>query len=367
MKRKVAIIGTAGLPSRYGGFETLARELVIHLGHHSDLTVYCSRKQYTPTERTSSWQKAKLIYIPLKANGYQSVFYDIYSMIHALFHSEILLVLGISGAIFLPCVRIVSNRKIILNPDGLEWRRKRWNRGIRLFLKVSEWMAIKSAHSIITDNGVIHDYIKQTYNKNSLLIGYGGDHVSSVRKQKDISKRYPFIRQNQGDDSRGYAISVGRIVAENNFDLILEAYNNIMNEDLVIIGNWSSSRYGRKLREEYSIKENIFLLNPVYDQEELDLLRSNASFYIHGHSSGGTNPSLVEAMYLGLPVIAHNNPYNLSTTENQAFYFNNKKDLFELVRNTSTEELNSCGKKLQAIAQKKMKWKDITKEYAKLF
>ena len=219
---------------------------------------------------------------------------------------------------------------------------------------------------MIADNRIIEDYIKDTYGKSSSLIGYGGDHVSPVAIRGSDPVKYPFMRIKTGSGLSEYAISVGRIVPENNYEIVLEAYRHLPEKNLVVIGNWGSSRYGKKLKNKFHRFRNIFLLDPVYDQQELDMLRSNASLYIHGHSSGGTNPSLVEAMYLGLPVIAHNNPYNLCTTENQAYYFNDKKDLIEILANISHEDLKTCGTRLQVIAHEKMRWGEIALGYADL-
>ncbi len=366
MDRKVAIIGTAGLPARYGGFETLVRELVNHLGQHYNITVYCSRSLYKPAERSKCSGKANLVYIPFNANGYQSVIYDLLSLIHALPRTDVFLILGVSGAVFLPLIKRFTHRKIIVHTDGLEWKRERWNRPIKFFLKLSEKLAVKSAHTLIADNPAIEDYLQRRYKKSPALIGYGGDHVLSVSAEENDPERYPFMRNMSGEASRGYAISVGRIVPENNYEMILEAFSEIPDKNIVIVGNWKSSRHGKRMRNRFQKYSNIFLMDPIYDQQELDRLRSNASLYIHGHSSGGTNPALVEAMYLGLPVLAHNNPFNISTTENRAFYFSEKTDLKKLLRDTSPEAFRSCGKQLQAIAHEKMRWEDVAEGYAGL-
>lgn len=365
--REVAIIGAAGLPARYGGFETLVRELVNHLGQDFQITVYCSRALFKPAERRKRRGNAHLVYIPLKANGFQSIFYDLFSLSHALFRAEAFLVLGVSGAMFLPLIRAFTNRRIIVHPDGFEWHRIRWNRAIRLFLRLSERMAVKSAHHVIADNPVIEDYLKRQYGISPVLIGYGGDHVMRIIPEEKDRMEYPFLKHMGSEPSGEYALCVGRIVPENNHEMILEAYRDMPDKMIVIIGNWRSGRHGKRLHQKFQDCSNIYLLDPIYEQHELDRLRSNASLYIHGHSCGGTNPALVEAMYLGLPVIAHNNPFNISTTVNQAFYFKEKNDLKKLVKETSPEAFRSCGKKLQAIAHEKMKWKDVAGEYAGLF
>lgn len=366
MNRKVAIIGTAGLPARYGGFETLVRELVNHLDQDFQITVYCSKNLYKPAERDKQWKNVRLVYIPFKANGYQSVLYDLISLCHALRHSEVFLILGVSGAIFLPLIRRFTSRRIMVHTDGLEWKRERWKSAIRFFLKLSEQMAVKSAHQLIADNAAIEEYLKQRYGKSPVFIGYGGDHVLSAAAEEHDQKKYPFLKQINNKSCSGYTISVGRIVPENNYELILEAFSEMPDVPTVLVGNWGSSRYGKRLHWKYYQYRNIFLLDPIYEQHELDLLRSNAYLYIHGHSSGGTNPALVEAMYLGLPVIAHKNPFNINTTANQAYYFKDKDELKSVIENTLQEDFKSCGKRLKAIAQEKMRWKDVAEEYAGL-
>ena len=124
-KTKVAIIGTAGVPARYGGFETLAHHLVDELHSDYDLTVYCSSSYYHRDERMKEFNGAKLKYVPLNANGLQSIFYDIYSILHALRYADKLLILGVSGCILLPFIKMFTKKKIIVNIDGMEWRRQK--------------------------------------------------------------------------------------------------------------------------------------------------------------------------------------------------------------------------------------------------
>lgn len=367
MKKKIAIIGTAGIPARYGGFETLANELVNNLPEDFDLTVYCSSRIYTRKERRNSDKKVNHVYIPLRPNGYQSILYDLYSLVHALFNSDVLLILGISGVIFLPLIRILSNRRIIVHVDGQEWNRSRWNTIIKSFLKLSERIAVICAHSVITDHPVIESYIRNTYNKSSSMIGYGGDHVFTVENDESDQELSSYMKLITENKDPGYAISVGRIVPENNYNIILEAYSELPGKRIILIGNWQSSRYGRKLKIKFQQYENMILLDPVYNQKHLNLLRSNASVYLHGHSCGGTNPSLVEAMFLGLPVIAHNNPFNLSTTENQAFYFSDENEIVKILGSNSQKDFESCGKRLQSVAQEKMKWAEVARKYTELF
>lgn len=355
-KAKVGIIGTVGVPAKYGGFETLAHQLVLKLNQQLDLTVYSSSKSYSKAERVETWEGAKIKYIPLKANGIQSIFYDMLSMLHAMIFCDVLLVLGVSGCIFLPFVKLLSTKRVIVNLDGLEWRRAKWDGWIKQFLIFSERMAVKYADEVITDNAGLQDYVIEKYGIKSCLIEYGADHVAPVKTAaKDVAK-YPFLKGN-------YAFKVCRIEPENNIHVVLAAFKKMGRLPLVLVGNWSHSAYGRQLLAEYGNTSNLHLLPPIYEPRELNKLRANCTVYVHGHSAGGTNPSLVEAMYLGLPIIAFDVIYNRVTTEFNAPYFQSEKDLIAQVLKLNDLELRELGQSMQAIAERRYTWRYIADRY----
>lgn len=356
--KRIAIIGTVGVPGRYGGFETLAHQLVDNLSDEFELKVYCSKKTYEAHERPKFFKKARLYYLPFNANGMQSIIYDFISIIHALFIADTLVVLGVSGGLLLPFVRLFTNKKIIVNIDGLEWRRAKWNRFAKAFLKFSERVAVKWSHADITDNEAIKRYTSVHYKTLSQLIEYGADHAQKEAITLEAVKKYKFFFQ-------PYAFKVARIEPENNIHLVLEAFSKLARK-LVVVGNWDASDYGRDLKLKYSKSEHIFILDPIYDQKELDILRSNSLLYVHGHSAGGTNPSLVEAMYLQLPVIAFDCSYNRATTENSALYFNDAQELVALIEKTSVEELMKIRDIMKAIAERRYTWKVIAGKYKQL-
>jgi hypothetical protein len=170
----VSIIGTAGIPARYGGFETLAENLVKNKTSDIQYTVFCSAKLYQ--KHQSEYLKAKLKYIDLNANGISSILYDLISMLLSL-RSDVMLILGVSGSLFLPIIRLLYQGKIITNIDGIEWKRNRWNRFARFFLQISEKTAVKFSDVLIGDNQGILNYIAKKYNRVAVLIEYGADHV----------------------------------------------------------------------------------------------------------------------------------------------------------------------------------------------
>lgn len=358
MTNKVAIIGTVGLPSNYGGFETLVEFITKDLNKNFDITVYCSATSYP--KKLKNYNNCRLHYINLSANGIQSVLYDIRAIFHAIKHSDILLILGVSGCIILPLIKLFSNKKIIVNIDGVEWKRQKWNGLAKWFLKLSERLAVKSADAVISDNKVIQDYVRKTYDKNAHQIAYGGDHCGSIPLSNETLKKHPFLNSK-------YAFKVCRIEPENNIEMILEAFTQVDKIPLVLIGNWSSSDFGNKMRSQYGSLNNIYLLNPIYDQNILNQIRSNCEIYIHGHSAGGTNPSLVEAMMLGLPIFCYNVNYNIETTENRSRYFKTSSELIKLLESKNKINLSEIGEKMKSIALRRYKWSKISEKYKNLF
>ncbi|MBN3063860.1 DUF1972 domain-containing protein [Pectobacterium quasiaquaticum] len=352
--KKIAVIGTVGIPACYGGFESLVENLTLYKSGGYKYYVFCSKKNYK--YKLLSYNSAELIYLPLNANGIQSIFYDILSLIRCLFlKPDTVLILGISGGIFIPFFRLLSRSKIITNIDGLEWKRDKWNYWGKKFLKLSEYFSVKYSHVIVTDNQAIGDYVKEEYGASSVTIAYGGDHA--LRNIDSL----PFCRM-----AEKYALGICRIEPENNVSMVLESFC-LLNHKIKFVGNWMSSTYGRELKEKYSKYVNIELIDPIYDLDELYKLRSGCEIYIHGHSAGGTNPSLVEAMHFSVPVFAYDCIFNRYSTENKAHYFKNPSQLIELIRNTHHQELKNNADNMQVVALKRYTWKVISSSYESLY
>jgi glycosyltransferase involved in cell wall biosynthesis len=358
VRKKIAIIGTVGLPATYGGWETLVDHLTRHLSETFDINVFCSSKRYDV--KLSVYNGATLQYINLDANGIQSIPYDLVSIVKSLRVSDTLLILGVSGCVFLPFVKLFSNKKIIVNIDGLEWKRAKWGRFAKWFLKISEAVAVRFADITIADNKEIQRYVETEYGVSSQLIAYGGDHVTYGNISENILMRYPFLAQR-------YAFKVCRIEPENNLDMILGAFEEFTGVNLVMVGNWSNSDYGKELKLKYERYSHIYLLDPIYEQDTLNQLRGNCYVYLHGHSAGGTNPSLVEAMYLGLPVIAYSVAYNRETTYDKAKYFGSKDELIKILQSIKPGELEMVADNLKCSAVENYSWAKIATKYASLF
>ncbi|NHZ86297.1 MAG: DUF1972 domain-containing protein, partial [Planctomycetia bacterium] len=294
--KKLSIIGTVGVPPQLGGFENFAYFLVKYLSDNYSITVFCSSKHYKNREK--KYFSAKRFFIPLRANGFQSIPYDIISIIISIFISDTLLILGVSGCLILPIIKPFHQKKIIVSMGGLEWKRDKWSRLAKWYLKFSEKCAVKFADIIVSDNVIIQDYIKIKYGKESKLIEYGGNHSIHIKPTNRNSQIFSFLKGY-------YTLAISRIEPENNCNLILQAFSELKNMKLVYIGNWDKNKYSKTLKEKYKDCENLILLDAIYDINVLNLIRSNCTIYVHGHSVGGTNPTLVEAMYVGLPILAY--------------------------------------------------------------
>lgn len=358
--KHVAIIGTQGVPAKYGGFETMVENIIgENCSPEIQYTVFCSSKDLST--RWSFYKGASLKYIPISANGMQSTIYDTISLIKAIRGYDVIVVLGVSGGLFFPFFRLLCRKKLIVNIDGLEHKRAKWGRFAKTFLRVSEEFALRYSDVVIADNQGIVDYIRKRYKKKTVLIAYGGDHV----KQKITTDEEENILHDLKLTKKDYSLAICRIEPENNCHVTLEAFVRT-EQNLVFVGNWERSDYGRDLKERYGKLKNIIILESVYDLKILHALRNNCRFYIHSHSAGGTNPSLVEVMFFGCPVLAYDVVYNRETTENRADYFRDITDLVLLLVKDSTAYKENAQAMLE-IAQRRYTWKAIAEQYEGLY
>ena len=214
------------------------------------------------------------------------------------------------------------------------------------------------SYLVIGDNKGITDYVKEAYGKDAVLIAYGGDHATKITDDS-LYEKYPYMRN-------PYSVTVCRIEPENNIHKILEAFSLLSDNQLVMVGNWKNSEYGISLKEKYSNFKNIHLLDPIYESHEINWIRSNASLYVHGPSAGGTNPSLVEAMNLQLPILAFDCVYNRATTFEKCLYWKDSADILDILRNKK-DSLESISVVMKEIGSSVYSWKKIAEQYNSLW
>jgi glycosyltransferase involved in cell wall biosynthesis len=358
MKKTISILGTVGIPASYGGFETLAENLVrFHQANNlpGELVVYCSAKSY-PT-RPESYLGAKLRYIGLNANGVSSIAYDIVSLFSAVRQrSDVILLLGVSGAIALPLVRLLSRARIVTNIDGIEWKREKWKGVARWFLQFSERMAVRFSHEVIADNAGIAKHVAQYHGSDCEVIAYGGDHALQAPIKPYEGPQLP----------TRYALALCRIEPENNVAMILEAFAQNPEMPLVFVGNWNNSAFGRELRQRYASLPHLHLRDPIYDIGVLRTVRGNAALYVHGHSAGGTNPSLVEMMHFGVPILAFDCIFNRCTTDEKAMFFEDVATLRNCVDALKPAEAELIGEDMRRVAEERYTWDAVGRAYCRI-
>ncbi len=219
-------------------------------------------------------------------------------------------------------------------------------------------ISVKYSGKMISDNVGIKEYIRQEYQRNDAeVIEYGGDQVQINRNIEPYLAAFPFLKND-------YILALGRIQSDNNVEMLLEAFSKTT-DTFVYIGNWNVSKYSVALRKKYSSYSNLIMLDAIYDLNVLDIIRSNCKFYMHAHSAGGTNPSLVEAMHYNIPILCYDNEFNNNTTKHKAFYFKSEEQILQLINDLKKNpDLSSKVANDQiAIAKEFYSWKSIAAKY----
>lgn len=329
---KISIIGTDGIPARYGGFETFVEQVVPHMvaaGH--DVMVVGSAIGRRENDKPAL-EGLHVVNLPLRANGASSVVFDVCSFARVAHWADAVLVLGISAGLFVPVFRLLTRRsRLVVNVDGLESSRTKWAGARGRFLAYSELVAVRSATRLVADNTGIADLLRYRYNRDSSVIAYGANHVRP-RPDDDSCKA---VLSEFGVEPNSYALTVARIEPENHIGLMIEAMLGSPIPSYAIVGNFSNGRYGRDLRDRYSSEPRVRLIESVYDPHVLACLRSRCAIYLHGHSVGGTNPSLVEMLPYERPIAAWNCSFNRSTLRGSGAYFATREELTTVLCGTS--------------------------------
>ncbi len=357
---KIAIIGSRGIPVNYGGFETLAEELSINLvkkGH--DVTVYCC-KPYTKSDALIYKGVKRVILPTIRTKILEKPVFCILSLIHAsLKNFDIILMLGVSVSLLCFIPRIFG-KKVIINIDGLEWKRKKWGVMISSYLKFAERMAGVMADTIVTDAKWIKEYYKKRYGRDSVYIPYGAS-VIKVHPERTLTKL--------GLDKGGYVLYVSRFEPENNALLVRQAYDEIANsaKKLVMIGDAPyAGKYIRKVKN--TSNPNIIFTGYLFGDQYKELL-SNAYFFIQATEVGGTHPALIEAMGAGNCVLANDVTEHREVLGDAGFYYKGKEELKKMIQFLIDNEkvVEEKGNSARRIVEEKYSWEKITDQYERLF
>lgn len=320
---KLGILGTRGIPNNYGGFEQFAERLSVGLverGH--EVWVY---NVHNHPCRDDEWHGVKLVHCHNPENylGVPGQFiYDLNCIRDSRRRDfDVILQLGYTSSSVWH--RLLPRKpKIVTNMDGLEWKRSKYSKPVQRFLRFAERLAVNSSDLLVADSEVIREYLAKTYNVAATYIPYGAD----IFNTPDEAGLIPF-RVNP----REFFLLIARIQPDNHVEEIINGVlQSATGFPLLIIGN-TLNRYGKYLEKQYS-SNTIRFLGPIFDKEILDNLRYFSNLYFHGHSSGGTNPSLLEAMAASARICAHDNPFNREVLGKGAYFFATAQQISKIIR-----------------------------------
>lgn len=318
---KLGILGTRGIPNNYGGFEQFAEHLSYGLlNRNCDVSVYNShfhpykKKDFNGVKIIHKWDPHRI--------GLASQFiYDFLCILNARKQDfDVIIQLGYTTSSVWAWL-LPKKAKIIYNMDGIEWKREKYKGVLKSFLKYAEKLAVKKSDVIIADAKPIKLYFDNKYNTNIEFIAY----PTRIFENPDVSvlDEYNLNRNN-------YNLLIARFQPDNSLEKII---NGVVESNstipLILVGD-CNNKYGRYLAKKYKDKRIVYL-GKLFNKKELDNLRYFSFIYFHGHSAGGTNPSLLEAMATSCVICAHNNEFNKSVLDNDAFYFTNEKDISKIL------------------------------------
>jgi len=320
----IGIIGTRGIPNHYGGFEQFAEYLSLGLAKAGfEVSVYNSHNH--PYQK-STWNGVNIIHCfdPEKRMGTIGQFvYDLNCILSCRRKSfDIILQLGYTSSSVWSKLLPTKKSIVTTNMDGLEWKRTKYSKHVQRFLLYAEELAVRYSHHLISDSMGIKKYLKDKYNVSSTYIPYGANIFNSPLAE---------ILNEYGVDPFKYNLLIARLEPENSIEIILDGVvKSKNNKPFLVVGNHNTT-YGNYLKNKFTPHSYIKFIGGVYNIDKLNNLRYYSNLYLHGHTVGGTNPSLLEAMASSALICAHNNVFNKSILGEDAFYFLNVDQVSEYV------------------------------------
>jgi glycosyltransferase involved in cell wall biosynthesis len=358
---KIAFVSTRGIPNNYGGLEEFAEHVSVGLvkkGH--DVIVYNPNSHPYDKEKFFG-VRIKKKFSPEKKIGTAANFiYDYLSLRDALREKcDVILICGYTTASISFYVCPFKNSKIITNIDGLEWKRSKWSPAIQRLTRWFEKIAIEKSHALVADNIGIEKYLDENFSKPSYFIPYAANILAS---NESVLDKYNLQKYS-------YHVMIGRLEPENNIEMILDGVVFSASEiPCVVFANYKT-KYGQFLVEKYKNCKKIIFSGWASGQETLYQLRHFAKIYFHGHSVGGTNPSLLEAMAAETYIAAHDNIFNKNVLGADALYIASASDVKNIIDgfdNHSSQRLSFEANNLQKI-KTFYNWENITNMYEKMF
>lgn len=320
MARTVRILGTHGVPAAYGGFETAAENVGLHLAAAGwRVVVYCQVQGRGPIT-TDEWRGLERVNIPVDLPGWRGTSkFDLLSIRHAARHRDVCLTFGYNTAVF-NLIQRVKRIGLVINMDGIEWSRKRWGPLRQAILYVNERIACVLGQELIADHPEIEIYLRRKAPARKItMIPYGADAVTAAPTEPVTA-----LGLTPGD----YLTLICRSIPENSILELVQGFSaRPRGVRLVVLGKYEPEvdPYHRAVLAAAS--DEVVFPGSIYDPDQVAALRYHSRMYLHGHTVGGTNPSLVEAMAAGNPVLAHDNAYNRWVAGEGAVYFSSAAEV----------------------------------------
>lgn len=330
---RVGFVGSRGIPANYGGFETFVEELSLKLKENYGYEIYVvgDVEQEKTFKGMSDYKGIKLLYSSFNKGKAPNLFY-LQSMLKLRKKVDVIYACGVGGA-FVSVIPILLGEKVVVNPDGVGWEREKWAKWKKIILKAMFWVTAKVSTYIVNDSFGIQEIMKDKFGRKNrqITIEYGAEpnpYVDYVGNQERIQKTL----ERYNLEHKGYHLVVARLEPENNVETILEGYLlSKKGYPLIVVGNLKETSYVDKLKKLADKEDNIKLIGGVYGGDDLAIIRASARSYFHGHSVGGTNPSLLEAMGSKNLCVCHDNPFNRATVGEFGRYFSNYNEVAELI------------------------------------
>lgn len=367
---KIAFVSTRGIPNNYGGFEQFAEYISVGLVERGHEVVVYSPHYHPYQEKEYKGVRIKHIYSPEKWMGGSvgSFFYDYKCLKDALKNEDFDIIYEAGYTSIIPAyirfnVKKIKRPLFTTNMDGLEYKRTKFNFLVRKFVFWEEKKAVKHSHYLIADNMGIHDYYKEKYGKESKFLAYGAD----IHDDYDIKALEPY-----GLSPENFYMIIARMEPENNVEMAIEGYRNSAEygkSPLVVVGK-TNTKHGKKLVKKYGNDGFIRFVGGIYDFKKINSIRHFSKAYFHGHSVGGTNPSLLEAMASECFIIAHDNIFNKAVLNDNAYYYSSDEQVTGLFNKMDELVLQSkksfTGNNLDVI-RKEYSWERLIDDHEKYF
>lgn len=382
--KNIFIVGSKGIPANYGGYETFVENLTEKkVSKNIKYHVACMSKNKTDDIEYNS---ARCFFVKVPNIGpAKAILYDIRAIKESIRYikrnnveNAIIYILACRIGPFLHHYKKIckkNNIEVYINPDGHEWLRAKWSKPVKKYWKISEKLMVKEADLVICDSKNIEKYIKSTYKKynpKTTFIAYGAD-MSKSKLTNDSKELNEWYEKNNIKPDNYYLI-VGRFVPENNYETMIREFMKAKTEkDLVIITNVQENKFYEELREKTNFESDkrIKFVGTVYDKELIKKIRENAYCYIHGHSVGGTNPSLIEALASTKLNLLYDVGFNREVGENGAMYWNleenNLAHLIEQCEKMSPNKILEFEKEAKERVYKEYAWDKIIDAYESIF